>query len=222
MEENNKGALKGRWGYELAPEEIEGESFRIISGLADLEQLTPSEVALVKRIIHATGDPLFSELVMWSPDAVAKGAKAISEGATIFTDVEMVKAGVSKVRAASFGCKVECRLNDPEVIDEARSRELTRSAVGVERAVKQDPEGIFVFGNAPTALFRLLELVDEGIARPKLIIGVVVGFVGAAESKDALMQRKDVNWISCKGNKGGSNVAAAAVNALFKAAAGEV
>ena len=146
----------------------------------------------------------------------------VLQGATIFTDVEMVKAGVSKVRAASFGCKVECRLNDPKVVDEARRRELTRSAIGVERAVSQDPEGIFVFGNAPTALFRLLELVDEGVAKPKLIIGVVVGFVGAAESKDALMQRTDVNWISCKGNKGGSNVAAAAVNALFKAAAGEV
>ena len=86
----------------------------------------------------------------------------------------------------------------------------------------EDPEAIFAFGNAPTALFRLLELIDEGVARPKLVIGVVVGFVGAAESKDALMQRKDVSWISCKGNKGGSNVAAASVNALFKGAAGEV
>ena len=77
--ENDKGALKGRWGYELGPEDIEGESFRIISGLADLEQLTPAEVALVKRVIHATGDPLFSELVMWSPDAVAKGIVYVPE-----------------------------------------------------------------------------------------------------------------------------------------------
>jgi precorrin-8X/cobalt-precorrin-8 methylmutase len=221
-DDNAKGGLKGRWGYELAPEEIEGESFRLIADLADLEQLTPAEVALVKRVIHATGDPLFSELVMWSPDAVARGVEAIKGGATIFTDVEMVRAGVSKVRAASFGCEVQCRLNDPEVVSEAREREMTRSAVAIERAVRQDPEAVFAFGNAPTALFRLLELMDEGVAKPKLIIGVVVGFVGAAESKDALMQRTDVNWISCKGNKGGSNVAAASVNALFKGAAGEV
>ena len=214
--------LVGRWGYKQAPDEIEGESFRIIAEGSELGELTPAEGAVVKRIIHATGDPLFAELVKWSPGAVEKGAEAISAGATILTDVEMVRAGVSKVRAAKFGCEVRCRLNDPEIVEEARARSMTRSAVAVERAVADDPEAVFVFGNAPTALFRLLELVDEGKARPKLVVGVVVGFVGAAESKDALMERTDLDWISVKGNKGGSNVAAATVNALFKAAAGEV
>ena len=94
--------------------------------------------------------------------------------------------------------------------------------MAVERAVQSHPEAVFAFGNAPTALFRLLELVEAGEARPSLVVGVVVGFVGAAESKQALMARDDVAWISCRGNKGGSNVAASCINAMLKAAAGEV
>ncbi len=215
-------ALDGRWGYKLGPTDIEGESFRIISGLTDLSDLTPNQVALVSRVIHATGDPLFKELVKWSPGALEAGAEALKSGATIVTDVEMVRSGVSKVRAAKYGCEIVSYISDPEVARIARERKLTRSVVAVERAVKEHPGAVFAFGNAPTALFRLMEMVDQGEADPALIIGVVVGFVGAAESKEALVKRTDVNWISCVGNKGGSNVAAASVNALFKIVAGEV
>jgi precorrin-8X/cobalt-precorrin-8 methylmutase len=214
--------LKGPWGYDLRPEEIEKRSFEIIDGLVDLDGLTPGERAIVKRVVHATGDPSFAELVAWSPGAAEVGAQALEAGSAIVTDVQMAKAGVSRLRADRFGVQVHCYISEPDVAEEARSRGVTRSIVAVERAVQDHPAAVFAFGNAPTALFRLLELVAEGAARPSLIVGVVVGFVGAAESKEALMARNDAAWISCRGNKGGSNVAASCLNALLKAAAGEV
>jgi precorrin-8X/cobalt-precorrin-8 methylmutase len=212
----------GPWGYDLRPEEIERRSFEIIGGLADLSGLSGAETALVKRVIHATGDPAFAGLLSWSPGALDRGAEALRSGTPVVTDVEMVRAGVSKVRAGRFGVEVSCHIAEPGVAEEARARGVTRSIAAVEKAVALNPRAVFAFGNAPTALFRLLELADEGRARPSLVIGVVVGFVGAAESKEALMARTDFPWVSCRGNKGGSNVAAASVNALLKAAAGEV
>ncbi|GAB4277341.1 MAG: precorrin-8X methylmutase [Deferrisomatales bacterium] len=214
--------MSGPWGYDVRPEEIEGRSFEIIEGLVDLGGKSPAEAAVVKRVIHATGDPTFVDLLCWSPGAVDRGARALASGAPVVTDVQMARAGVSRVRAERFGVGTHCYIADPGVAEEARRRGVTRSIVAVERAVAAYPEAVFAFGNAPTALFRLLELIDEGRARPALVIGVVVGFVGAAESKDALMERSDLAWIACRGHKGGSNVAAACVNALFKAAAGEV
>jgi precorrin-8X/cobalt-precorrin-8 methylmutase len=214
--------MNGPWGYDLKPEEIERRSFEIIEGLVDLSGLSPAEAALVKRVVHATGDPSFSSLLAWSPGAVEVGARALAAGAAVVTDVEMVRSGVSKVRAGRFGVSVRCGIGDAAGAEAARSRGITRAMVAVESAVAESPGALFAFGNAPTALFRLLELVDSGAARPALVVGTVVGFVGAAESKEALMLRSDVPWISCRGNKGGSNVAAACVNALLKAAAGEV
>lgn len=207
-----------RWGYDVAPHEIEASSFEIIEGLADLSRFSPAERALVKRVIHATGDPGFADLLAWSPGAVEAGVAAFRSGAAVVTDVEMARAGVSKARAAKLGSEVHCFLNAPGVPEEARERGVTRSIAATERAVAACPDAVFAFGNAPTALFRLLELVDEGRTRPRLVIGVVVGFVGAAESKEALMARTDLPWIAVRGNKGGSNVAAACVNALMKTA----
>jgi precorrin-8X/cobalt-precorrin-8 methylmutase len=214
--------MNGPWGYELKPEQIERRSFEIIDGLVELSSFSDAEAALVRRVVHATGDPSFAGLLAWSPGAVARGAHVLSAGCPIVTDVEMVRAGISKVRAKRFNATVHCGIADPAVVEAARSQGITRAMVAVERAVAAHPEAVFVFGNAPTALFRLLELVDEGRARPALVVGTVVGFVGAAESKEALMARADLSWISCRGTKGGSNVAAACVNALLKAAAGEV
>jgi precorrin-8X/cobalt-precorrin-8 methylmutase len=211
-----------RWGYDLQPDQIETRSFEIIEGLVDLSRLTPAEAALTKRVVHATGDPTFASILAWSPGAVAAGVEALRQGVPLVTDVEMARAGVSKVRAAKYGVEVSCYIGDPAVAEEARNRGLTRSIVAVEKAVRSAPGAVFAFGNAPTALFRLLDLIAEGVAKPALVIGVVVGFVGASESKEALMARADVPWVSCRGNKGGSNVAAACVNALFKGAAGEV
>lgn len=214
--------LKGRWGYDIRPDEIEKRSFEIIDTLVDLSHLSPREKALVGRVIHATGDPSFLPLVKWSGGAFDAAVSALSGGAPIVTDVEMARSGVSKVRAAKFGSETFCYISDSGVVEDARERGVTRSIAAVEKAARMHTGAIYVFGNAPTALFRLLELVDEGKAKPAVIVGTVVGFVGAAESKDALMERSDLEWISVKGNKGGSNVAAACVNALMKAAAGEV
>lgn len=214
--------MNGPWGYDLRPEEIENRSFELIDELVDLSRFSPAEIALVKRVIHATGDPAFADLVAWSPGAIDAAAAALRAGAPIVTDVNMVRAGISRQRLERFGSSVHCFVAEPEVVAEARSRGLTRSIVAVETAVRRFPNAVFAFGNAPTALFRLLELVGEGQARPAVVVGVVVGFVGAAESKDALMARTAPPWISCRGNKGGSNVAAALVNALLKVAAGEV
>ena len=211
-----------RRDYDLRPLEIERKSFEIIEGLVDLTGLDPAEAAVVKRVVHTTGDPGFANLLRWSPGAVGAGVRALASGAPVVTDVQMARAGISRVRAERFGVEVRCWISDPEIREEARARGVTRSIAAVERAVAEHPEAVFAFGNAPTALFRLLELVDEGRARPRLVIGVVVGFVGAAESKEALMARADVPWIACRGNRGGSAVAAATVNALLKAAAGEV
>lgn len=214
--------LKGRWGYDLGPDAIEGRSFELIDTLVDLTGRTPAERALLHRVVHATGDPAFAPIMAWSPGALEAGAAALGSGAAIVTDVEMARAGISKVRAAKYGGSVHCYINDPSVAEAAKRRGITRSIAAVELAVEAHPDAVFVFGNAPTALFRLLELVDEGRAHPALIVGVVVGFVGAAESKEALMARADLPWIACRGNKGGSNVAAACANALYKIAAGEV
>jgi precorrin-8X/cobalt-precorrin-8 methylmutase len=214
--------MTGPWGYDLRPNEIEKKSFEIISGLVDLTAYTSAQAALVQRVVHATGDPAFAQILAWSPGAVEAGAKALADGVPVVTDVQMARAGVSRARAEKFGVSVHCHIGDEAVAGEARERGVTRSIVAVERAVQAHPGAVFAFGNAPTALFRLLELADEGLASPALVIGVVVGFVGAAESKDALMGREDFPWVSCRGNKGGSNVAAACVNALLKAAAGEV
>lgn len=217
----NDAPLKGRWGYDLGPDDIEGRSFEIIDTLVDLSAHTPAELALIKRIIHATGDPSFAPIVKWSPGALEKGVEALKNGAPIVTDVAMAKAGISMVRASKYGGSVHCYISDGEVVKEARERGLTRSVVAVEKAARLHPGAVFVFGNAPTALWRLLELWEQGEVNPSLVIGVVVGFVGAAESKDALMAKTGLPWISVKGNKGGSNVAAAAANALYKIAAGE-
>ena len=158
--------MNGPWGYDLRPQEIENKSFEIIAELADLSRFSPAETALVKRVIHATGDPSFVDLVAWSPDAIAAAADALRRGAPIVTDVNMVRAGISQQRLARFGFSVHCSIADPEIAEEARSRGLTRSIVAVEKAVRAHPDAVFAFGNAPTALFRLLELVDTGEARP--------------------------------------------------------
>jgi precorrin-8X/cobalt-precorrin-8 methylmutase len=162
------------------------------------------------------------DLLAWSPGAIDTAAGALRSGAPIVTDVNMVRAGISPARVARFANPVHCGIADPAIAEQARSRGLTRSIVAVEQAVRTYPEAVYAFGNAPTALFRLLELVDAGQARPAAVVGVVVGFVGAAESKQELMARPAPPWVSCRGNKGGSNVAAAIVNALLKVAAGEV
>ncbi len=183
---------------------------------AEMEPWTgaPEELDVVMRVIHATADFEFQKKLRFTRDAVRKGREALRNGVAIVTDTMMAAAGVNKKSCAALGVSVFCRMSDPEIAEEAVSRSVTRAAVSMERAVAETPDALFAIGNAPTALIRLCGLIDEGEARPSLVVGVPVGFVNVIESKERLV-RTDVPSIVAMGRKGGSTVASAVVNALL-------
>ena len=199
--------------YLKSPMGIEEKSFEIIGEEMGAHSFTDEELLIVKRAIHTTADFEYKDLVEISRDAIETGKKLFTEGATIYTDTNMALNGINKMALAKTNSKVICYVNEPEVHAEAKEKNITRSMAAVEKACADNVD-IFVFGNAPTALFRLKELIKEGKANPKLIIAVPVGFVGAAESKEN-MDEVNIPYIRVKGRKGGSTVAAAIVNALM-------
>ena len=199
--------------YLKSPMGIEEKSFEIIGEEMGEHSFTDEELLIVKRTIHTTADFEYKELVEISKDAIEMGKKLFTEGATIYTDTNMALNGINKMALAKTNSKVICYVNEPEVHAEAKEKNITRSMAAVEKACADNVD-IFVFGNAPTALFRLKELIKEGKANPKLIIAVPVGFVGAAESKEN-MDELNIPYIRVKGRKGGSTVAAAIINALM-------
>ena len=199
--------------YLKSPMGIEEKSFEIIGEEMGAHSFTDEELLMVKRAIHTTADFEYKDLVEISRDAIETGKKLFTEGATIYTDTNMALNGINKMALAKTNSKVICYVNEPEVHAEAKEKNITRSMAAVEKACADNVD-IFVFGNAPTALFRLKELIKEGKANPKLIIAVPVGFVGAAESKEN-MDELNIPYIRVKGRKGGSTVAAAIVNALM-------
>jgi precorrin-8X/cobalt-precorrin-8 methylmutase len=150
-----------------------------------------------------------------SDEAVAKAIEALKGGAGIVTDTNMALSGISKARLAAFGCTVTCHVADRDVSELAANEGITRSIAAMRKAVGNPDNRIFVIGNAPTALFELLRLMEQGAVHPALIVGLPVGFVGAEESKNALAAlTHSVPFITNIGRKGGSNVAAAVINAL--------
>jgi precorrin-8X/cobalt-precorrin-8 methylmutase len=184
--------------------------------LAERGTEVPAEVLpVVMRVIHATADFDFAETLAFSEGAVEAGKKALARGAAVVTDTRMASSGINEKRVTENGGTLRCYMSDESVALEARERGVTRAAVSMERAAAETPEAVFVVGNAPTALLRLCKLAAEGRARPKLIVGVPVGFVNVLESKDALTKLTGFPWISAQGRKGGSSVAAAIVNALL-------
>ena len=196
-----------------APDQIEARSMEIIE--SELSFAIPEEnKAVVKRVIHCTADFDYAENLAFSDGAVKKALAALDRGCRIVTDTQMAKSGINKAAAAKLGCEICCFMSDPDVAETAKERGCTRAVASMEKAAALDGETIFVIGNAPTALLRLRELIDEGKVRPALVIGVPVGFVNILESKEAIMGA-DVPYIVAKGRKGGSNVAAAIVNALM-------
>ncbi|WP_433440642.1 precorrin-8X methylmutase [Pseudoflavonifractor sp.] len=203
----------------VAPAEIEKRSMEIIT--AELgERSFPAEVLpVVKRVIHTSADFDYADNLVFSPDAVAKGIEAIRNGCTIVTDTQMAWSGVNKRVLEKFGGKAVCFMSDPEVAAEAKARGETRATVSMERAAELEGPLVFAIGNAPTALVRLCQLIDEGKVNPALVIGVPVGFVNVVESKE-LMLTMDAPHIVARGRKGGSNVAAAICNALIYQASG--
>ncbi len=199
----------------MKPEEIEAESFRIIDAEAGRHDWPAAEWQIVRRAVHTSADFEYVRSMVFSQGVVEQAVAALRSGYGIVTDTNMALSGISKVRLARFGTRVSCHVADPDVIETAKQEGITRSIAAMRKAVGNPVNRIFVIGNAPTALFELLRLTEEGTADPALIIGLPVGFVGAEESKNALAASVHAPpFITNIGRKGGSNVAAAVVNAL--------
>ena len=198
----------------IAPMDIEKESFATITReLGDRQP--PEELApIVKRVIHTTADFDYADTLYFSPGVVEQAKEAIKSGAHIVTDTTMALSGINKRAAARFGCKADCFIADPDVAAEAKERGVTRALVSMEKAARLGEPVIFAIGNAPTALIRIRELMDEGILSPKLVIGVPVGFVNVVASKELIIE-SGAPCIVARGRKGGSNVAACIVNAIL-------
>lgn len=207
-------ANPSRYDYIREPEAIYVASFAAIRAEADLAFLPADLQPLAIRVIHAAGDPAIASRLVASREAVAAGHAALAAGAPILVDTAMVAAGIIR-RQLPAGIQVICTLTAPEVAETARAIGNTRSAAAVELWRPMLDGAIVVIGNAPTALFHLLEIIDAGGPRPALILGFPVGFVGAAESKEALIAHDaGIPFIALRGRRGGSAIAAAAVNAL--------
>ncbi len=196
------------------PDEIEKQSFAIITDLLAGRSFPAGEDEIVKRVIHTTADFEYAENLIFSPGAVNRAKEALAAGATVVTDTGMALAGISKPTLGRLGGRAVCFIADPEVAAEAKARGVTRAVVSMERAAGLPGELIFAIGNAPTALLRLRELIREGAFCPALVIGVPVGFVNVVEAKE-LFLGEETPYIIARGRKGGSNVAAAIVNALL-------
>lgn len=201
-------------GFLSDPRAIEARSREIIAARVGDLGLEPGARAIVTRIIHATGDLSYASLVAVHPGVVAAATAALRQGADIITDVEMVRNGVSSHLVSRGGGRVLCAIREAEVIKTATARGETRAMVAMEYLAPRMDGAIVAIGNAPTALFRLLELVAGGRAAPAAIVGTPVGFVGAAEAKAAL-KTTGIPYVTVRGPKGGSTVAVAAVNALL-------
>ena len=197
----------------MKPDEIESMSFEIIEEEIGEHNLANDQWPIVRRMIHTSADFEYGHLVRFHPNAIQAGLDAIRGGKKIITDTNMARVGIRKKELDRFGAFTICFMNDPGIHRQAKASGNTRARVAVDMALEDMQDGIYVVGNAPTALMRLIELVEAQKARPALIIGLPVGFVNAAESKAALMEL-DCPYITNVGRKGGSNVAASVVNAL--------
>jgi precorrin-8X/cobalt-precorrin-8 methylmutase len=188
-------------------------SFAIIRAEADLARFSPQEERVAVRMIHASGMVEIAQDIVFSPGVVAVARGALHRGAPILCDSKMVANGITRARLPANN-DVVCALDDPRVPDLARDIGNTRTAAAMELWRDRLAGAIVAIGNAPTALFRLLEMLDVGAPAPAAIIGMPVGFVGAAESKEALIVDSRAPFITIRGRKGGSAMAVAAVNAL--------
>jgi precorrin-8X/cobalt-precorrin-8 methylmutase len=201
----------------VRPDEILAESFRIIDAEAGAHGFGPLEWPIVRRMIHASGDLELARLVHFRSGAAAAGVQAFRDAAPIVADVRMVATGIQGPPRETLGIALYCALDAPGVSHEAEARGLTRCAAAMEHAVAAWPEAVYVVGNAPTALAVLCAAIRRGAARPRLVIAMPVGFVGVIESKEEAIALA-LPIIAVRGRRGGSAVAAAAVNALLQLA----
>lgn len=201
--------------YALTPDEIDRQSLQMVeASLPEGLQLPPRERYVLCRIVRAEGDAGIAPLVKFSPHGVEAGLTALSSQAPVVTDVRMVEMGISKALLKNANLATACMIDAPEVADRARREGTTRSVAAIRELSPQISGAVCAIGNAPTALLALLDLIDAGEVSPALVIGMPVGFVACAESKDELVKR-NVPYITVMGRRGGSSAAAATVNALL-------
>jgi precorrin-8X/cobalt-precorrin-8 methylmutase len=196
------------------PDKIYDYSFSIIAEEMGNHDFSEDEWKIVRRIIHASADFELGRSVIIHPNAIQAGVEAIRKGRHVIADVQMIESGTGKKRFQKHGGDVHCYISDPDVMVEAKDLKTTRAIISMQKAVRENEGGIFAIGNAPTALLELIRLIKEGVAKPDLIIGMPVGFVSAAESKEELAKIRDVPFITNIGRKGGSTVTVAALNAI--------
>lgn len=197
------------------PMDIENKSMEIIAQhLAGLN-LSEAETKVYSRMIHASGDVDYAPVIRLHPKAIEATQEALKRGANIYTDVEMVRTGINKKAFGRYGGKIECRVADPEIADIAKREGITRSMAAMRAFGKELAGSIIAIGNAPTALFEVLRLAEKENILPAVIIGIPVGFVGAADSKKLLAENTLVPYVTVEGTKGGSPIAASVVNAIM-------
>lgn len=198
------------------PQKIEEKSMAIIEEYLQGLNLNYGEKQVVKRVIHATGDPSYAQIMVFSPGAVEKGISLLSQGKDLITDVEMVRVGINKNKLKELEGEASCFIHHSEVIKGAGEEGITRAAYTVSWAREKINGNIMVIGNAPTFLFALLDSIKKSLVSPAFIIGAPVGFVGSSEAKEELEKQDIVPFITLRGIKGGSPVAVSIVNALLK------
>lgn len=198
----------------LSPEEIERRSFEIITRELGGRTFDPLQEPVIKRVIHTTADFDYADNLVFSPGVVGHAHRLLQNGACIVTDTKMAMSGINRAALLKLGAEVYNFISDEDVAAEARRRGETRSAVAMEKAARMNRPAIFAIGNAPTALIRLSELMENDGFLPGMIIAVPVGFVNVVQAKELILSA-DVPSIVARGRKGGSNVAAAIVNALM-------
>lgn len=205
--------------YIKNPMMIESKSFEIIQGIID--EIRPGysfknsiEEKIIKRAIHTTADFEYLDILKISDEAVDNIVNALKNNATIYTDTNMALSGINKKKLQELGCNIKCFVSDENIAKLAKEKGITRSMAAVEFAANESGKKIFVLGNAPTALYKVIEMKNEGRLKVEAVVGVPVGFVGAAESKDEL-EKTEIPYIISKGRKGGSNLAAAIINAIL-------
>ena len=204
-------------GYIKKPEDIEKRSFEIITEeLGEkVKKFTEEELPIVKRVIHTTADFEYADLIEFLGNPISSAKKVLSGGCKIYCDTNMIVNGLSKTILKKFNCIPYTLVSDAEVSKEAKARGVTRSIVGMEHAGKDKETKIFLIGNAPTALYKLKEMIEKNeIEKPALVVGVPVGFVGAKESKDVFKDTK-VPYITINGRKGGSTVAVSILHGIL-------
>lgn len=199
---------------------IENDSFAVIDREAGPHDFEPGAWEVVRRVIHATADFEFKQLMRFSPSGVERGIRALMGGAPVLADVNMILAGLNERRLASYGSKTHCFISDEDVIQAAKAADSTRAIESMRKAHRLGvlDGAVLAVGNAPTALIEAMRLVREEGARPALVVGVPVGFISAAESKDVVLETAaefDVPFIVATGRKGGSTIAVAIIHALL-------